>query len=172
MAGKEKRDMEALFGKKPAAPATSTAKKFERGSAALPTMFANSNSKTGGLNTTMKQEHHSVFDATTGGAKAGKSVSGGGVSKMNMGSHGVMDNKTSVFDPTTGGAKAGKSTSTGVSKLNMGSHGVMDNRTSAHVDVANRAGFAQSSSSKAGAPQTVNRGPNSQAGVLRKMPWE
>lgn len=90
MAGREKREMQALFGSKPsAAHSAGTAKKFESGSAALPSMFSNVNSG-GGLNATMKQTTHSVFDPTTGGSKT-KPSSNGTVSKLNMGSSATMD---------------------------------------------------------------------------------
>jgi hypothetical protein len=192
----EKRAMDALFAKKAgsggggggggaasASYSSSTAKKFEGGgkSSALPSMFGNVN-KGGGLNQTMKQDKTTVFDSTTGGAKH-KSVSGGGVSKLNMGSAGVMDTSRNahVNEANRGsfGSKSSGGTlpiTSGVSKLNMGSAGVMDRSRSTPVNEANRGSFGKAAPTankpQPGNTSSVARGPNTQSGVMRKMPWE
>lgn len=185
LAGKEKREMEALFGKKSSPVSTSsTSKKYESSpssSAKLPSMFASGGGASGtlmssGSAATMKVDR-GVYDSTTGGAKAsGKPMDAGGVSKLNMGSAGVMDtSRDSRVDVANRGKFGGSSTSGSVSKLSMGSAGVMDTSRTAHVDVANRGSFgATPSSSKtyAGATKTVSRDPMSQNGVLRKFAWE
>ena len=178
LAGKEKREMEQLFGKRPVST-NNTAKKYEPSgsSGKLPSMFASGGGASGtllssGSASTMKVDK-GVFDSTTGGAKAVGHGSNGGVSKMNMGSYGVMDtSKNNHVDVANRGGFAGTSSSGSVSKLNMGSAGVMDKPSSAVVTEANRATFAQSASGNKGTTNTVSRGPDTQYGVLRKMPWE
>lgn len=183
LAGKEKREMEALFGKKSPVSAQATTKKYEPSSSAsgkLPSMFAGGGGASGtlmssGSASTMKVER-GVYDSATGGAKAsGKPMDQGGVSKLNMGSAGVMDtSREPIVDVANRGKFGGSSSNSTVSKLNMGSAGVMDTTRSAHVDVANRGSFGAKASgnSHASAPKTISRDPMSQHGVLRKFAWE
>ena len=184
LAGKEKRELDALFGKKAPVSTSATTKKYEpaKGSPGqLPSMFASGGGASGtlmssGSAATMKVDTH-VYDSTTGGSKAGKPMDGGSVSKLNMGSAGVMDtSRNSHVDVANRGKFAGSpNPDAGVSKLNMGSSGVMDTSRSKPMTEANRASYGKSSSSggsRSGAPKTVSRDPMSQNGVLRKFAWE
>ena len=172
LAGKEKREMEALFGKKAPVSAASTTKKFEPSgsSGQLPSMFASGGGASGtlmssGSAATMKVDK-GVYDSATGGAKAaGKPVDRGGVSKLNMGSAGVMDtSRSSAVDVANRGKFAGSASSGSVSKLNMGSAGVMDTSRSAHVDVANRGKFGSTGTSSSSS--TVSKLNMGSAGVM------
>lgn len=184
LAGKEKREMEALFGKKTPVNTAHTSKKFESGggSGQLPSMFASGGGASGtlmssGSAATMKVDK-GVYDSATGGAKAaGKPMDKGSVSKLNMGSAGVMDTSRGSQVDVANRGKFGSTTaspSASVSKLNMGSAGVMDTSRSKPVTEANRGSFGAkgSSGSAAGATKTVSRDPMSQNGVLRKFAWE
>jgi len=184
LAGKEKREMEALFGKKSAPPVntSSTSKKFEpkSGTSGLPSMFAGGGGgasgtlMSSGSSSTMKVDRN-IYDSTTGGARAGRPVDHGSVSKLNMGSAGVMDTSRSAQVDVANRGKFGGSSrpDASISKMNMGSAGVMDTSRSKPVTEANRASFGtKGSSGGAGAAKTVSRDPMSQNGVLRKFAWE
>ena len=53
----------------------------------------------------------------------------------------------------------------GVSRWNMGSSGFMDSNKTPVMTESNRGAFGNSA-------KNVDRGPNSQYGVARKMPWD
>jgi len=188
LAGKEQREMQAIFGKSGSHTSTSsTSKKFESskssGGGQLPSMFASGGGASGtlmssGSAATMKVDTH-VYDSTTGGAKAaGKPMDKSSVSKLNMGSAGIMEStKSSNLDVANRGkfgSSGGKHVDYGVSKMNMGSAGVMNTSTSKVMTEANRGSYGASGpkTGVAGATKTVSRDPMSQNGVLRKFAWE
>ena len=152
LAGKERRELAALFGKgSGGATTTSQARKYEPSSssaAAVPSMFRGGGPATGTL--------------------------------MSAGSSSTMDaSREKIVTESNRGAFGGRATGGTVSRLNMGSAGVMDTSSNRPVTEANRAQFAARSSSpassgagKPGAPKTVPRGPDSSHGVLRKFAWE
>ena len=112
LAGKEKREMEALFGKKAtAAPssAPAVAKKFEPtkggSGASVPSMFRGGAAPGGtlqsaGSSQTMDLSSSAHVSEANRGGFAGP-ASSGGVSRLNMGSAGIMEKPalTGVRDP-------------------------------------------------------------------------
>jgi len=187
LAGKEKREMEALFGKKassggPSKHTSSTAKNFEGGSGDVPSIFKGgaaggtlmSNGNTGFIDTSSSK----IITEANRGQFGGKATTGT-ATKLSMGSAGVMDTSgNKVVTESNRGQFAGGSASSGVSKLNMGSAGVMNTSDHTHVSETNRGSFGAKHTSsnlgagKPGATKTESRDPMSQKGVLRKMPWE
>lgn len=99
----------------------------------------------------------------------------GEVSKLSLGSYGVMDTKKEVVTQFNRGS-FGRPTNpdASVSKLNNGSFGVMESTANRHpMTETNRAEYARATQSRrASGPQIVDRGPNSAYGVMREMPWE
>ncbi|GBG31358.1 Calponin-1 [Hondaea fermentalgiana] len=99
------------------------------------------------------------------------------VSKLNMGSYGVMDtpHRAVVSESNRAGfASGGQNPNAGVSRLNNGSYGVMRATSErSPMTESNRAQFARQGSMPSNpAPRTVQRGPNSAYGVMREMSWE
>ncbi|CAK9035983.1 Myophilin, partial [Durusdinium trenchii] len=100
------------------------------------------------------------------------------VSMLNMGSAGIMDTRRDTGNVDVANrAKfggAGSNPNGSISKLNAGSYGTMESTVSRQpMQEANRASYAKTWSRKSqGATSSVDRGPNSQYGVSRRMPWE
>jgi hypothetical protein len=181
LAGKEKREMEALFGKKASTSSnhtSSTAKNFEGGSGSVPSIFKGGNA--GG--TLMSNGAAGFMDASSskviteanrgefGGMciyffsitklkytntlfnQTGKATTGT-ATKLSMGSSGVMDTSgNKIITESNRGQFGGSASSGSVSRLNMGSAGVMNTSDHTHVSETNRGSFgAKHTSSNLGA---------------------
>jgi len=98
------------------------------------------------------------------------------ISKFNMGSVGYMDQnkETPVYQTNRGTFSGSSHVDSGVSRMNMGSAGIIDTNSSPVMTESNRGAYGTKSHVHldGGSTKSVDRGPNSKYGVLRKMPWD